>query len=176
MSYPTWVNIKGKHDNLGVKTSMYYKTCLEQIMWQEHWRYSGALGVFWGKVLRVFEGICQGRWGYILGNWGSLRGEGGWGVECGSVEFFWVRDILGGIVDILRRARYWGSLRGEGWIGEDQSQPWSEPPPRPHTSVQSVHSSDEDVIVGKRRRQVCAIYLHMETHILFLHFPVKIDM
>ena len=28
------------------------------------------------------------------------------GVDGWSVEFFWVRDILGGIVDILRRARY----------------------------------------------------------------------
>ena len=75
-------------------------------------------------------------------------------------------------------------MRGEGWIGEDQSQPWLEPPPRPHTSVQSVHSSDEDVIVGKTRRlrrHVCAIFqaccaIVAKTQALFsLHFAVKID-
>ena len=37
---------------------------------------------------------------------GKLRVLNGRGVECGSVEFYWMRDILGGIVDILRRARY----------------------------------------------------------------------
>ena len=136
------------------------------MIWQERWMYWGALGVFWGKVLRVFEGVSRALFVFFLENWGSLTRE------RLSVEFFGVRDIL-------RRARYWGSLRGEGWIGEDQSQPWLEPPPRPHTSVQSVHSSDEDVIVGKTRRQrrcVCAIFQGCCTiFCLFLHFAIKID-
>ena len=55
--------------------------------------------MFGGKVLRVFEGA--------LGDYfGKLRVFKGREVELGSVEFFWVRDILGGVVDILRRARY----------------------------------------------------------------------
>ena len=71
-------------------------------MWQEHWRYSGALGVFGGKVLRVFVGVSRALGDYF----GKLRVFKGREVELGSVEFFWVRDILGGIVDILRRASF----------------------------------------------------------------------
>ena len=65
----------------------------------------GVLGVFWGKVLRVFEGVSRVLWVSFV-KLGVFKGRGwlrGWMRE--GEFFFRVRDLLGGIVDI-RRARY----------------------------------------------------------------------
>ena len=75
------------------------------MIWQERWMYWGALGVFWGKVLRVFEGVSRVLWVSFV-KLGVFKGRGwlrGWMRE--GEFFFRVRDLLGGIVDI-RRARY----------------------------------------------------------------------
>ena len=62
--------------------------------------------MFWGKVLRVFEGGSRVLWVSFV-KLGVFKGRGwlrGWMRE--GEFFFRVRDLLGGIVDILRRARY----------------------------------------------------------------------